>query len=79
MSSNDDYDMIREIKCLQDNFEGLELGEILTWACTNGAEFLSKEKELGRILPGMKPGLVLVKGIDELGRLTDGCTSERLV
>jgi cytosine/adenosine deaminase-related metal-dependent hydrolase len=79
LSSNDDYDMIKEIKCLQDNFEGLELGEILTWACANGAEFLSKENELGRILPGMKPGLVLVKGIDDSGKLSDGCTSERLV
>ena len=78
LSSNEDYDMIKEIKCLQDNFEDLELGEILSWACKNGAEFLSKENELGRILPGMRPGLVLVRGIDESGRLLDGCTSERL-
>lgn len=79
LSSNDDYDMISELYCLQNNFPQVPLGEILTWACANGAEFLSKSDVLGRILPGMKPGLVLVRGVDNDGRLTEGCKTERLV
>lgn len=79
LSSNDDYDMIAELYCLQNEFPQVPLGEILTWACVNGADFLSKSDMLGRILPGMKPGLVLIKGIDSKGRLMQGCKSERLV
>jgi cytosine/adenosine deaminase-related metal-dependent hydrolase len=37
LSSNDDLDIVREMYCLQDHFEGLGLNELLTWACQNGA------------------------------------------
>lgn len=79
LSSNDDYDMIAEVYCLQKNFPEVPLGEIFTWACTNGAEFLSRSDVLGRIAPGMRPGLVLVEGIDEDGRLKEECKSIRLI
>ena len=79
LSSNDDLDMVAELRCLQGHFEGLELGELLTWACLNGAEFLRKEDSMGSISVGKKPGLVFIDNLDASGRLTDGSTSQRIV
>jgi len=79
LSSNDDLDMVREMYCLQGHFDALELNEILTWACLNGAEFLSKEDVLGSIEVGKKPGLVAVYDIDSSGRLTADSKSRRIV
>jgi cytosine/adenosine deaminase-related metal-dependent hydrolase len=78
LSSNDDLDIVRELYCLQSHFEGLSLGELLTWACLNGAEFLGKEASLGSIEVGKKPGLVFVDNLDAEGRLTAGSSSYRL-
>ena len=79
MSSNDDLDIVAELRCLQDNFDGLELGELLTWACRNGAEFLSKQDVYGRIAPGMKPGLVYIDNIGDGVRLTPQSRSYRVI
>ena len=79
LSSNDDLSMIKEIACLRENFPDVPMGEIFTWACLNGAKFLSKEDELGSITKGKRPGIVLVKGIDAEGNVTKASTSERLV
>ena len=79
LSSNDDLSMIKEIACLRENFPDVPMGEIFTWACLNGAKFLSKEDELGSIAKGKRPGIVLVKGIDAEGNVTKASTSERLV
>ena len=79
LSSNDDLDIVRELFCLQEHFEGLELGELLTWACLNGAAFLSKEAELGSLQAGKKPGIVAIDNLDADGRLTAGSHSHRIV
>lgn len=79
LSSNDDLDIVRELLCLQEHFEGLELNELLTWACLNGAAFLSKEDTLGSIKVGKKPGLVAIENLDADGRLTVGSHSHRIV
>ncbi|MBQ2530693.1 MAG: amidohydrolase family protein, partial [Bacteroidales bacterium] len=79
LSSNDDLDIVRELLCLQEHFEGLELNELLTWACLNGAAFLSKEDTLGSIQVGKKPGLVAIENLDADGRLTAGSHSHRIV
>ncbi len=79
LSSNDDLDIVRELFCLQGHFEGLELGELLTWACLNGAAFLSKEAELGSLQAGKKPGIVAIENLDADGRLTAGSRSHRIV
>ena len=42
LSSNDSLDMVAELYCLQENFADVPLGEMLTWACLNGARFLGK-------------------------------------
>ena len=79
LSSTDDLDMIAELRCLQENFADLKLGELLTWASRNGAEFLSVEDRYGRIAPGMKPGLVYIDNIGEGLRLTPQSRSYRVI
>ena len=79
LSSNDDLSMIKEIACLHENFPDVPMGEIFTWACLNGAEFLSKEHVLGSIEKGKKPGIVLVKGLDAEGNVTKDSVSERII
>lgn len=78
LSSNDDLDIVAELCCLQDAFPEVGLNELLTWACHNGAEFLSKENEYGRIAVGMKPGLVAVENLDG-DRLTSESRSRRII
>lgn len=79
LSSNDDLDMMAELACLHKNFPEVPMAELFTWACLNGARFLGKEEELGSILPGKRPGLVVIRGLDENGNITDASRSERLI
>lgn len=79
LSSNDSLDMVAELRCLQTEFPEVPLGEMLVWACRNGAEFLSRGSVLGSIEPGKRPGIVLIDGLDDEGRLTGESRSLRLV
>ncbi|MBR6858786.1 MAG: amidohydrolase family protein [Bacteroidales bacterium] len=69
LSSNDDLNIVDELYCLQRNFPEVPLGELLTWASRNGAEFLARP-EFGTLEPGKRPGLVLIDNLDADGRLT---------
>ena len=77
LSSNDDLVIVDELYCLQRNFPEVPLGELLTWASRNGAEFLAKP-EFGALEPGRRPGLVLIDNLDADGRLTAASKSRRL-
>ena len=77
LSSNDDLNIVDELYCLQRNFPEVPLGEILTWASRNGAEFLAKP-EFGALEPGRRPGLALIDHLDADGRLTAASKSHRL-
>ena len=77
LSSNDDLNIVDELYCLQRNFPEVPLGELLTWASRNGAEFLAKA-EFGTLEPGKRPGLVLIDNLDAEGRLTAASKSRRL-
>lgn len=79
LSSNDDLDMVAELHCLQQSFPSVPLGELFQWACLNGAKFLDKDAELGTLVEGKRPGIVLVTGLDADGRLTEQSKSERLI
>ena len=78
LSSNDDLDIVAELFCLQSHFPEVPLGELLTWACRNGAEFLGRPL-LGALESGRKPGLVGIDKLDAGGRLTAGSRSKRLL
>ena len=77
LSSNDDLVIVDELYCLQRNFPEVPLGELLTWASRNGAEFLAKP-EFGALEPGRRPGLALIDHLDADGRLTAASKSRRL-
>jgi cytosine/adenosine deaminase-related metal-dependent hydrolase len=77
LSSNDDLNIVDELFCLQRNFPEVPLGELLTWASRNGAEFLARP-EFGTLEPGKRPGLVLIDKLDADGRLTAASKSRRL-
>ncbi len=79
LSSNDDLSMIKELACLHKHFPEVPMGELFTWACLNGARFLSKESVLGSLESGKRPGIVLVKGLDAQGNITEKSVSERLM
>ena len=79
LSSNDDLDMVSELFCLQENFPQVPLGELLTWACRNGAEFLGKEYRFGTVEAGKRPGLVLIDHLGPDGRLTAASASYRII
>jgi cytosine/adenosine deaminase-related metal-dependent hydrolase len=79
LSSNDDLDMIGEIRCLHTNFPEVPMGEIFRWASLNGARFLSKENELGSFAQGKRPGIVLVTDVDADGGVTSSSTTRRII
>jgi imidazolonepropionase-like amidohydrolase len=55
------------------------MNEILTWACLNGASFLSKDDKLGSLVPGKTPGIVLVSNVDQTGAFTAESKSKRII
>ena len=79
LSSNDDLDMVAEMICLHKNFPEVPMNEILVWACLNGARFLSKDKVLGTLEAGKRPGIVRISGIDENGFVTAVSRSQRVI
>ena len=78
LSSNLILDMVREMECLQENFPHLELGEILSWACTNGALLLGKEDTIGSLTEGKTPGIVLLENAEGF-RINENSKSTRLI
>lgn len=79
LSSNDDLDMVREMFCIQENFPDVPLGEIISWATRNGAEFFGKGDVYGRLARGYKPGVAVIDHIDKEGRLTTASKSIRII
>lgn len=79
LSSNTTLDMVGEMYRIQEEWPDIPLGEILTWACRNGASFLAKDDMFGAILPGMKPGLVHIDNLDSNGKLTSRSSSARII
>ena len=77
LSSNDNLCMVDELRCLQEAFPEVSLGELLEWACLNGARFLGKDSVLGTLEPGKKSGVVRITGIVD-GKLTPSAKSIRL-
>ena len=68
LSSNDLLSPVAELYCLQEHFPEVPLGELLTWASRNGAEFLGRNS-LGTLEAGKRPGLVFIDHL-ESGKLS---------
>lgn len=78
LSSNKTLSMIDEIKCINQSFKEIEIGELFYWGCYNGAKVIGEERDLGSIEVGKKPGLVLVQGLDDKFNTTDKTISKRI-
>ena len=79
LSSNDDLDMMAELRCLRENFPHVPASELFKWASANGAKFLGRQDVLGTLSEGKRPGIVLVTGLDGNGNITGASRSERIV
>jgi aminodeoxyfutalosine deaminase len=64
LSSNHSLSVLKEVLTLNEYFDGIELNELLKWACLNGAQALKIEDWAGSIEIGKKPGINLITGID---------------
>ncbi len=64
LASNASLSILGELKTLQHHFPDLSLEELIRWGTENGARALGKEDAFGSIVPGKKPGLLLLQNID---------------
>ncbi len=66
LASNDQLNILEEIKTLQNNFKELDLATLLQWATINGAKALQMDDRLGSFEKGKQPGVVLIEGTESL-------------
>ena len=65
LASNWSLSVLDELKTISKHFPEIPLQTLLTWATINGANFLGF-KQLGSIEKGKKPGLNLLKNVEDL-------------
>lgn len=78
LASNDTLDILEEIKILHQHYPELDLKHSLKWATLNGAKALGVENELGSLEVGKKPGLILLKNLQNF-KLSEEVRVQRLV
>lgn len=76
LSSNDQLNILEEIKTIAQHFPAIPLEEILKWATLNGAMALGFEAMLGSFEKGKEPGIVLIENYQD-GMVN--ATSKRLL
>jgi aminodeoxyfutalosine deaminase len=64
LASNNKLSILSEIKILQEQIPALGIEDLIRWSTINGARALGEEQNYGKIEPGMKPGLLLLKDVD---------------
>lgn len=77
-ASNWSLNVLDELKTIQQHQPQIPLAEMLGWATINGAQALQMDKHLGSFEQGKKPGVVLIKGVDELNGLRNA-SSHRIL
>ena len=77
-ASNWSLNVLDELKTIQQHHPDIPVSEMLGWATINGAQALQMDKHLGSFEPGKKPGVVLIKGVDELNGLRNA-SSQRIL
>lgn len=63
-ASNKTLSILAELKLISHHFPSLRLEEIIRWATINGARALAEDDNFGKIMPGRKPGLLLLENVD---------------
>ena len=77
-ASNWSLNILDELKTIQQHQPQIPLSEMLGWATINGAQALQMDKHLGSFELGKKPGVLLIKGVDELNGLRNA-SSQRIL
>ena len=78
LASNDSLSVLEEMKAIAKHFPQIPFETLLEWSTKNGADFLGMEKEIGTIEKGKKPGLNLLKGINEKFELSEKVSVQKL-
>lgn len=65
LASNHSLSILDEIKTLRKHFPDIPVTELLTWATRNGAQALQMNDRLGSFVPGKKPGVLNISGLDD--------------
>lgn len=60
LASNDELNILSEIKTIKKNFPEIELVELLQWATINGAEAMGIQNQYGSFTKGKRPGINLI-------------------
>ncbi len=79
LASNHSLSVLDELKIISKHFPKIPFETLLIWATKNGAEFLGMEKELGTIEKGKKPGLNLLKGMNERFDLSENVSVQKII
>ena len=80
LASNHQLSVLSEMVTLQQHFPEVTLEELVLWATHNGAKALQIEKTVGSFVPGKKPGVNLITGVDFKNiKLTPKSKVKRLV
>jgi cytosine/adenosine deaminase-related metal-dependent hydrolase len=69
LASNHQLSILSELESIKLHFPKIPWDELLSWATFNGAE-LFRRKDLGRFQPGNRPGINLIKGLEDSGPLS---------
>ena len=78
LASNSQLSILAELRTLQEAYPALSTAVLLRWATSEGAAALEMDGALGSFVPGKKPGVLLLQGLDG-DRLAAGTTVRRLV
>ena len=79
LASNDSLSILDEMKTIAKHFPETPFETLIIWATKNGAEFLGMEKEVGVIEKGKRPGLNLLKGMNEKFELSEKVFVQKLI
>ena len=73
LASNEQLDLVKEMKTLKRHFPSIGEEEMIAWATGNGAAALKMEDRLGSIRKGLSPGLVEIgEGFDSVKVVDNG-------
>jgi len=79
LASNGVLSLLEEMITLQRSFPAVSLSDLVTWATCNGAKALQLDHRLGRLRPGLQPGVMLLENLDlQHLQLTPETTLRRL-
>jgi aminodeoxyfutalosine deaminase len=78
LASNDQLNILEELKTIQNSFPHIDCETLLKWATFNGAKALKIEDRFGSFDKGRTPGVVHIRYIQH-GRITEKSDSRRVI